>query len=129
LGNDDFEELVPYQESISFVIVFNETTTYYPLRFDSVLTNELGFDVPSGAYFENDWDVVISHFEIPDDSDGFVSVELEELEDGRKTISGTFEMTVYLRKRLNTAFPQQEQDTLVITNGQFLLKLRDSSDE
>jgi len=85
--------------------------------------------VPVGAYFEKDDDVVISHFEIPDESDGFVSVELEEFEDGRKTISGTFEMTVYVRKRLNTAFPQQEQDTLVITNGQYVLELNDFRDE
>ncbi len=106
-------------------MVYNEATINYPLHFDSELSNEVGFNVPVGAYYENDGDVIISDYQAPEDSDGFVTVELEELEDGRKTISGTFEMTVYLNKRIETAFPQQEQDTLHITNGKYLLELRD----
>ncbi|MBO6794068.1 MAG: hypothetical protein JJ895_09160 [Balneolaceae bacterium] len=123
------EELFPYRESVAFSIIYTETTTTYPLQLDSALTKNLGFNIPSAAYYENDGDVVISHFRKPHESDGFVTVELEELEDGRKTISGTFEMTVYLNKRIETAFPQQEQDTLIITNGQYLLELRDFRDE
>lgn len=106
-------------------MVYNDTSNNYSLHFDSALSNDIGFNVPVGSYYENDGDVIISDYQAPDDSDGFVSVELEELEDGRKTISGTFEMTVYLKKRINTAFPQQEQDTLHITNGKYLLELRD----
>ncbi len=124
-GTFHFEELFPYKETIAFSVIYNENSSTYTLRLDSILSNNLGFNTPSAAYYEKDGDAVISHYKKPDDSDGFVSVELEELEDGRKTISGTFEMTVYLKKRINTAFPQQEQDTLHITNGKYLLELRD----
>ncbi len=128
-GAYSFEDLFPYTERISFSVIFIENTIKYPLKLDSILTKKIGFRIPKSSYFENDGDVIISDYQAPEDSDGFVTVELEELEDGRKTISGTFEMTVYLNKRIETAFPQQEQDTLIITNGQYLLELRDFRDE
>lgn len=89
----------------------------------------MGFNVPCGSYNEKDGDVVITRFKIPEDSKGFVTVDIAELEDGRKTISGTFEMTVYLSFRLDTAFPQAVQDALTITNGRYLLELRDRRNE
>ena len=128
-GSHHYDEIYPYHEIISFNNVYKNSQITYPLLFDSVATESLGFPVPFVSYYENDGDVIISDYQAPEDSDGFVTVELEELEDGRKTISGTFEMTVYLNKRIETAFPQQEQDTLVITNGQYLLELRDFRDE
>lgn len=124
-GSYSDDNLFPFTKKILFLMVYNDTSNNYSLHFDSALSNDIGFNVPVGSYYENDGDVIISDYQAPDDSDGFVSVELEELEDGRKTISGTFEMTVYLKKRINTAFPQQEQDTLHITNGKYLLELRD----
>ncbi len=124
-GSHHPDEIYPYHEIISFNNVYNNSQITYPLLFDSVATESLGFPVPFVSYYENDGDVIISDYQASDDSEGFVTVELEELDDGRKTISGTFEMTVYLKKRIETAFPQQEQDTLHITNGKYLLELRD----
>ncbi len=128
-GSHHFDEIHPYHEIITFNSVYYNSQFTYFLEFDSLASQILGFPIPLGKYYENDGDVIISDYQAPDDSDGFVSVELEELEDGRKTISGTFEMTVYLKKRTNTAFPQQEQDTLHITNGKYLLELRDRRED
>ena len=101
----------------------------YQLELDSTLIDEVGFTTPIGGYSEAEGDVIITTFRTPSDSDGFLTVELTELEDGRKTISGTFEMTVYLTERINTSFPQQEQDTLHITNGRYLMELNDKREE
>ena len=119
------EELFPYAEGFGISLIFNEDITMYPLHIDSALSEELGFNIPGASYSEADGDVTISYFKTPENSEGFVSIELEELEDGRKTISGTFEMTVYLSFRIDTACPQQEQDTLHITNGRYLMELND----
>ncbi len=119
---------VPYRENISLSVIYEEGKTRYPLHIDSQLTSEMGFRIPAGSYNEKDGDVIITRFEFPVDSDGFVTILLEELEDGRKTISGTFEMTVYLTERINTSFPQQKQDTLHITNGRYQMLLTDKRD-
>jgi len=124
-GSYKSEELFPYSEKIILSLIYDEETTTYPLYNDATLTKEMGFRIPGGSYNEKDGDVIITRFEFPTDSEGFVTIELEELEDGRKTISGTFEMTVYLSFRIDTACPQQEQDTLHITNGRYLMELND----
>lgn len=129
LGGYYPEEIQPYAERMAFNLIYEEGATRYPLRIDSVLTKEVGFKVPNGSYSEKDWDVVITRFKTPEDSNGFLTVELEELEDGRKTISRNFEMTVYLTERINTAYPQQEQDTLHIPNGRYKMLLNDKRDE
>ncbi len=128
-GNYDSDITSPYRERLSFRLIHRDEVTKYQLRIDSSLTNDMGFRIPVGSYTELDGDVVITRFESPPESDGFVTIELNELEDGRKTISGTFEMTVYLTERINTRFPQQEQDTLHITNGRYLMLLNDKRDE
>ncbi len=110
-------------------MIFDDEITMYPLRIDTILTNEVGFTVPSSTYSEAEGDVIITRFKSPADTEGFLTVELTELEDGRKTISGTFEMTVYLTERINTSFPQQEEDTLHITNGRYLMELNDKRDD
>ncbi len=110
-------------------MIFDDEITMYPLRIDTILTNEVGFTVPSSTYSEAEGDVIITRFKSPADTEGFLTVELTELEDGRKTISGTFEMTVVLDFRYETNFPQQEQDTLHIKNGRYLIELNDKRDE
>ncbi len=121
--------MFPYRERLSFSLIYNDDNNRYQLSVDSSLTKVVGFRVPLGSYTELEGDVVITRFETPVDSDGFLTVELTELEDGRKTISGTFEMTVYLTERINNSFPQQEEDTLYITNGRYLMELNDKRDE
>ncbi|MBO6794069.1 MAG: hypothetical protein JJ895_09165 [Balneolaceae bacterium] len=123
------DEILSYYEQIVFSIIYDDDNNRYQLSVDSSLTKEIGFRVPLGSYTELEGDVVITRFETPVDSDGFLTVELTELEDGRKTISGTFEMTVYLTERINTSFPQQEEDTLHITNGRYLMELNDKRDD
>ncbi len=128
-GSHYYDEIYPYSESIILSILYNEGINTYSLNADSLASAELGFKMPGASYFENDGDLVISHFKKSQNSDGIVTVELEELEDGRKTISGTFEVTMYLSFRNTSIFPQRDQDTLHFTNGKFLLELLDRRED
>ncbi len=128
-GSHYYDEIYPYSESIILSILYNEGINTYSLNADSVASAELGFKMPGASYFENDGDLVLSHYKKSQNTDGLVNVKLEELEDGRKTISGTFEVTMYLSFRNNSIFPQRDQDTLHFTNGKFLLELRDRRED
>lgn len=124
-GQYSSKDIIPYREEIVFSMVYEEETTWYSLHNDSLLTDLMGFKVPSSSYYEAESDVTLSYFKLSNNSDGFITVKLEEREDGRTTISGTFEMTVYLDYRIESNFPQTEDDTLYISNGQYLLLLDD----
>ena len=122
------EEWYPYNEYVGIHLIYEEGTTTYPTRKDTVQINEVYDLHPGGGYGENDGDAIISTYHTQGDDDGFITVGMEELGDGRTVVFGTFEMRVIVSGRANQYSRRVGQDTLHITNGEYRVLLDDRRD-
>ncbi len=124
------KEFYPYNENISFSMVYEEGKTTYPTRMDTLFSNGNFIRIMGGLYTEVGGDAVISSYRPPGDDDGYITVEMEELEDGRSAVSGTFEMKVIVSSRADPHSHRVGQDTLYITNGKYrVLLVQDQRDQ
>lgn len=123
------EELYPYNEYIGISMAYEEGTTTYPTRRDTLYSNGEYLITTGGGYAENDGDARISRYNTLGDDDGFITVEMEELGDGRTAVSGTFEMRLIVDSRADPYSHRVGQDTLHITNGEYRVLLDDRRDQ
>ncbi|MTI86363.1 MAG: hypothetical protein FH748_00185 [Balneolaceae bacterium] len=122
------EQLSPYHEKISINLLYEEGRQKYKTRVDSVMYDEENYMTDGGSYYEKDGDVTISTYKAFEDEEGFVTVEMEEQDNGETVVSGTFEMRVIVDYRDDPYSQRADQDTLYITNGEYRLLLDDRRD-
>lgn len=82
-----------------------------------------------GGYSEKDGDARISWYGSPGDDEGFITVEMDTLENEEVVVYGTFEMSVVVESRADPYSQRTGQDTLYITNGEYRLLLDDRREE
>lgn len=119
------ETAFPYTEQISFALAFEEDNMTYSSASSFIQIGELGDRRIGGSYYEINGDVLISAFYSPLDDNGVITVNIEELEEGRVAVFGNFEFTTVTNEPLNQFSQRIGQDTLHITNGEYRLLLDD----
>lgn len=135
-GTEYDEEFYPYNQHIGFALIYDEETEIYSTK--NVYIEEIARST-RGFYSESDGDASISSYEEIEDGEGYITVDIMELENPvtipfgngtetfHKKISGTFEMTVVRKSNPNPS--TRQPDTLRITNGKYKLLLLDRRDE
>ena len=119
------ETAFPYTERVSFALALNEDKTNYSSFSDFIQIGEFSERRIGGAFFEINGDVRISSFYPPIDDQGFITVNIETLNDGREVVFGNFEFSVVTSEPLTQYSRRVGQDTLHITNGEYRLLLDD----
>ncbi|MTI86365.1 MAG: hypothetical protein FH748_00195 [Balneolaceae bacterium] len=127
-GVEFSEELPSYNEIMGVSVLYEEGRQKYKTRVDSVMYDEENYMTDGGSYYEKDGDVTISTYKAFEDEEGFVTVEMEEQDNGETVVSGTFEMRVIVDYRDDPYSQRADQDTLYITNGEYRLLLDDRRD-
>ena len=122
------QELFPYKESLSFSLIWEENKTEYYSKRDSILIGKYYLPL-GGTYYEADGDALISTFNSPTDDDGFITVNIEKLNNDKEVVFGNFEYSVVTRYPLDECSQRVGQDTLHITNGEYRLLLDDRREE
>lgn len=120
--------LYPYREQIGFTLFWNENKTEYYSKRDSILIGKYYLPL-GGTYYEADGDALISTFYSPTDDDGFITVNIEKLNNDKEVVFGNFEYSVVTRYPLDDYSQRIGQDTLHITNGEYRLLLDDRREE
>ncbi|MBO6584652.1 MAG: hypothetical protein JJ953_00965 [Gracilimonas sp.] len=118
------KNLFPYNEYIGISLIYQQSKNSFPTKKDTIKVNEYYDRYPGGKYSESDGDAKISWYEAFDEN-GYITVEMKELENGEIVVYGTFEMKVAVQSRADQYSQRVNQDTLSITNGEYRLMLED----
>ncbi|MTI86364.1 MAG: hypothetical protein FH748_00190 [Balneolaceae bacterium] len=124
-GTEWSEKLFPYNGDISISMLYENGKQKYSTQTDYFTDIDGHPKSIGGTYYENDGDARISVYEAYNDDEGFITVHVEEQDDGRTVVSGTFEMRLIVDSRADPYSQWADQDTLYITNGEYRVSLFD----